>query len=382
MSNPPSDSWDDLTGFLNRARWPTLPKPKPTFFSIAGIKKAEVPLSNVYAFFFASGAAHGLGTLFVEALLDVLHSRLPADTVRPVLAAAIHAPREYPMRDRQRLDILVHNGPIASSVEGATFVVLLENKIEHWQANAFENYWASIPALPYKAGIVLGLHPEETTPPWHFISHLELVGAVEERLGPLLTQANAEYLPVLFHLLENLKQMSGVNPKEFGAAFNYAQQHRKALAPAQQLLKSITPEGLAATVKEAFGPDYQQRKSFDDRVDIQRQGWPDFRYVVFFGDILDLTKSATFTITLYDGMGNKQQTAAWRAYFTALPECIEPGIRFQSWFPYDELVVGKMYEFTGSSLDDLKKAIASALIDWKPLEAHWFSRPTPPDTLI
>ncbi len=369
-----------LQHFLRTARFPALPETLPTFFSIAGIGHRELPLSNTYAFFFRSDAPHRLGSLFREALLDVIHRKEAAPAERPTSIGPTHAAREYPMNLGQALDLLVHDGPAERSLQGASFVLLIENKVNHWVANNLTNYWASIPNLDYKVGIVLGKRAEAVEHPWLYITHLELARAVELRLGPVVSQVHPRYLPVLLHFLDHLKQMSDTSPDAFTVAFDYAQRHRSALAQAQQLINSITPAGLAATVAEAFGPAYLPGGVFSDRLDIRHAARSGLRYIVFYGDILDLAKPPSFAITFYAGGSHKGEVAAWRAYLTNLPEAREAGIGYLPWLKvYNELVMGKVYPFLGTTLDELTREIATALAtDWQPLEPKWLAVPAPP----
>jgi len=283
------------------------------------------------------------------------------------------------MKKEQWLDLLLHNGASDGSIHGATFALLIENKVNHWLANDLANYWDSIPALPYKAGVVLGLRQESMIEQWQFVSHLELARAVDHRLGPVLGRVNPRYLPVLLHLLEYLKQMSDPSRDAFTAAFDFAQQHRAALGQAQQLISAITPAGLATAVAEAFGESYLPSSAFDNRVDIRHKDRTGLRYIVFFGDVLDLSKAPEYTITFYAGGAHKREVAAWRAYLMSLPQVQAAGLTKLPWFMYDELVIGKQYPFVGTSLADLKADIARSLQqDWQPLEPEWLTFSSPP----
>lgn len=368
-----------LQAFLRTARWPALPEALPTFFSIAGIERRELPLSNTYAFFFRSDEPHGLGTLFTEALFDVLAlEKRGSSFVRPTLPGPVRVAREYPMLHGQWLDLLLHDGPADRSLHGATFGLLIENKVNHWLANDLDNYWQSIPALAHKTGIVLGLQPESLPSPWVYVSHQELAQAVEARLGKAIHRVNPRYLPVLLHFLDYLNQMSGTHSDAFTQAFNFAQRNRAQLAAAQQLLNQVTAEGLASAVTEAFGPNYQKRGVFENRLDIQHLADRDFRYVVYYGHILELAESPSYTICLYSGW-DEAQPAEWRKYLSGLAGFQAAHIEHLSWFPYDGLLVGKTYEFTGSTLDDLKAEIAKVLQDdWRPLEPLWLTKRTVP----
>ena len=337
-----------------------------------------MPLSNTYAFFFRSESPHGLSTLFTDALLDVLERKSGDGFVRPALSGPVWAAREYPMQYGQWLDILLHDGSADRSLAGATFALLVENKVGHWLANDLDNYWQSVPEPAQRAAVVLGLQPEPLPAPWVYVLHQELAQAVEARLGRIITRVSPRYLPVLLHLLESIYQMSGSHPDAFTQAFNFAQRNRAQLAAAQQLLDQITAEELASAMAEAFGSSYLQRSWFDNRVDIQHLTDRDFRYVVFYGDILNLATAPTYTISLYSGW-DEAKPAEWRRYLTGLPSFQEARIEHHSWFPYPDLLVGKTYDFIGATLEDLKSEVAAALTtDWIPLEPLWLTKRTLP----
>ncbi|RYE90384.1 MAG: hypothetical protein EOO37_03085, partial [Cytophagaceae bacterium] len=226
-----------LATFLCTAHVPIITKTQPTFFSIAGINHKEVPLSNTYAFFFRSEEPHGVGTLFTDALWDLLITRYPD---LPKIEGPIHAICERPMQHRQRLDILVHNGQNEHQPNEAPCCILIENKVNHWIANDLDNYWASVSAKNYKVGVVLGRQTESLPSEWVYITHQALAQAIERRLGPLVYKANPRYLPVLLHFLEHLKQMSH-NAAEFAQAFAFAQKHREQISHLQEFIQSLVP---------------------------------------------------------------------------------------------------------------------------------------------
>ena len=277
--------------FLKSAYWPVLPKAEATFFSIAGIERKELPLSNVYAFFFRSGEKHGLQSLFGEALLSVAQSKQASPIALAAPIGRLQAAREYPMHKGQWLDLLVHDGPAERSVSGATFAVLVENKIGHWLANDLDNYWNSIPDEIAKVGVVLGLNNENPQTPWVYVSHLELARAVELRLGPAISRVNPRYLSVLLHFLEYLKQMSDAHD-ELAQVFHFTQRHRAELAQAQEILAYLKPERFAQTISNAFGNGYTDTQVLADypRVRIHPEASNTIDYLVWFGHILELNQ--------------------------------------------------------------------------------------------
>lgn len=335
-------------------------------------------------FFFRSDAPHGLGTLFLRALLNIVKAKAPALVAEwPAVDGPVRVAREYGVDKRQRLDLLVHDGPTDTGLQGASFAVLIENKVQHWLANELTNYMSSVRGPLRKLGIVLGVQPEKPVTPWVFVSHAELARAVEVQLGPQLTQVNARYLPVLLHLLEHLTHM-GDQHMNFSLAFDFAQQHRAQLAKASQLLNLLTGQALGAAVAEAFSEGYKQGPCFEDRVDIWPTPSASLHYVVYFGNILNLSKDPGFAITLYAPDATKEQVVKWQAYLQAQPAAAAAGLAPLPWFgrSYPLLLIGRSYFFTGTKLTELQAQIKEAVIKhWKPLEEAWVGQLGPPAAL-
>lgn len=361
-----------LAQFLHTVRWPALRAQEPNFFSIAGIGHKELPLSNVYAFFFDSEEVHGLGSLFLQALLDAVGAKNAEQVASwPPFEGPVQVAREYGVDGQQRLDLLIHDGPAATTVHGASYAVLIENKVNHWLANDLNNYLHSVRGAARKLGVVLGIRREYPVAPWVFVSHTELAQAVQQRLGPQLSRMHPRYLPVLLHFLEHLTSMSEQNDN-FTLAFNFAQRHRLQMAEAQRVLHELTGQALGRAVVTAFGAEYEQQVCFDDRVDIRLAKPAPLRYIVFYSDVLDFAKSPGFTITLYAASADKALAAKWRTYLEAQSWVQQIGATRRPWFMFDALLVGKEYTFTGSSLTDFMDAVREVLTrDWQPQEETW-----------
>jgi hypothetical protein len=373
-----------LAHFLQTARWPALHEWQPTFFSIAGIEDKELPLSNVYAFFFDSEEVHGLGTLFLQALLDVVATKAPGRVAEwPALDGPVRVAREYGVKHQQRVDLVVHDGPGTNILKGASYAILIENKVNHWLANDLANYWDSIPEPARKLGVVLGVRREWPAAPWVFVSHAELVRAVQQRLGPQLSRVHARYLPVLLHFLDYLTSMSE-QQEDFTKAFDFAQRHRAQLAQAQRVIGELTGQALAKVVVAVFGEGYEEQVSFPDRVDVRLTQPAPLRYIVFYGNILNLSKDPGFAITLYAPDATKEQVVRWQTYLQTQSAAEAAGLAPLPWFgrSYPSLVIGRSYLFTGTKLTELQDQIEEAITKhWKPLEDAWVGLTGPPAAL-
>lgn len=373
---------DLLRSFLASARWPALPTVEPTFFTVAGIERKELPLSNAYAFFFRSAEKHGLRMLFGEALLAIIKAKQSLPSSFPEAVSQLRVAREYSMNGGQRLDLLLHDGFAEGSAEGATFAVLVENKVDHWLANDLTNYWDSLPKDLLKIGIVLGLRDEHPNKPWIFVSHLELTRAVEQRLGPAIGRVNPRYLPILLHFLEYLKQMSNAHD-ELSAVFTFIQRHRQELAQAQGLLAYLKPERFAQTIADAFGSGYTETQVLIDypRVRIHPATTKRIDYLVWFGNVLDLNAKPEFSITLWPGENMAKETRSdLRQMLLAQSAAQGTGVTRPNWFSderwFDTMLVGKDYPFYGSTLADLEQQVREAFqTDWLPIESSWLALP-------
>ena len=368
--DPAAIDYSLIRSFLRSANWPRFAEWQPTFFSIAGIAHKELPLSNTYAFFFRSQNPHGLGKLFTLALLDIVRSKLPSTQVL-TFDREVRASREHPMKLGQWLDLLVHDGPTDTSLQGASFALLIENKVNHRLHNNLENYWDSVKGVACKIGVVLGTRPEQPETPWLFIPHWELGRAIEARLGHFIGQANPRYLPVLLHFLEHLTHMSDSNHSNFALAFDFAQRHREALRQSQLLLKQINSNGMAAAVLEAFGEGYTRLSVFDNRVDIRSGSFPrsDVYYVVYYGHILDFEQKPTFAITLYCGSTDAATLTSYTTQLAKLPLATQTQLERLEWFDAHHLI-GKRYTFDGTSLEEFRNEVQEVLKkDWQNVEA-------------
>jgi hypothetical protein len=164
----------------------------------------------------------------------------------------------------------------------------------------------------------------------------------------------------------------------FTLAFNFAQRHRQQLAQVQRVLDNLNGQALGRAVVEAFGASYDQQAAFAERVDIRLRKPASLHYAIFYGHVLDLTKSPGFTITLCAAAADKPLANQWHTYLDAQPWIQQMGATKLAWFS-DELLMGKGYAFTGSNLAEFIDAVREALLkDWQPQEETWANLLEPP----
>jgi hypothetical protein len=133
----------------------------------------ENVISNFYQYFFDPGAEHGMGSLFVETLLEIIgHSNFFDDIDLTVI-------REESTQDGGRIDLVIRDR------KGNALVI--ENKIYHHAFNDFKDYWESVKSPTGKrAGVILALQNDfdENQVPSYFIrvTHGELAKRISEKL--------------------------------------------------------------------------------------------------------------------------------------------------------------------------------------------------------
>lgn len=99
-----------------------------TFLSIGGRGYYENPASDLLQFFLVPNNAHGLNTLFIDALLEATDSPLKGGTYETLTVQ-----REVRTDNDNRIDLLL---------KGEGWLMLIENKIWHEQINPFVDYEA------------------------------------------------------------------------------------------------------------------------------------------------------------------------------------------------------------------------------------------------
>jgi hypothetical protein len=119
------DEFNRLPGRISRPQ---------TFMEIGGYPHYEHVCSNFLAFFFDPEGPHGLGSLFLEALVD----SVGIEGADGDLGTNVSVEREVFTETGNRIDLLIRSDSHA---------VLIENKIFAAVANPFEDYAAYLRRL-------------------------------------------------------------------------------------------------------------------------------------------------------------------------------------------------------------------------------------------
>lgn len=181
-----------------------------TFMEVSGQAHYENVASNILAFYFDPKEEHGLNGLLITAFLKMAgHKGVDVAGVNLIK-------REFPAEAGKRIDIVI---------DGGHFVIGIENKIYHWEANDFENYGRVIDALGTGKSItvkaVLGLHAQAWRPalPGGFVrfSYTQFWNHVRGNLGPCLPTANPKWVTYLIDFMETTSRLAGTSQpnKEF-----------------------------------------------------------------------------------------------------------------------------------------------------------------------
>ncbi len=176
---------------------------RPDLFSLSGIAHYEEVLSNWYAFFFDGNGPHGLGTLFLDTLLE-LHPE--GNQIKS--GGALRVKRELTTVNGKAIDLVLHDGEEKEpGIAAADHAIVIENKVYHQLVNDFEEYWESVVAKG-KIGVILCL--KDTISPddrYRTITHKTLIDAVVSKL-PFTAAVPEPYRQYLLDLHQNIHELS------------------------------------------------------------------------------------------------------------------------------------------------------------------------------
>ena len=199
---------------------PLISREPPTLMEIAGIEYRENVYSNILKFLIDPSEAHGLGPLFIRSILEAYRSALETDRQEeapdPQTVRSLHGVEcEVTTTAGNRIDILV---------EGADFIVCIENKIWSRLDNPLDDYRKYCEDIVGKrfVGIVLSprrISPEEIsefettegpgTKNTSFVSvtYRDIVTMVRKYMGDYIGSHNTKYLHLLFDFIEQSSRL-------------------------------------------------------------------------------------------------------------------------------------------------------------------------------
>ena len=156
---------------------PTYDNNYHSFYNIIGVNNKENYNSNVLAYFFNPEGEHGLGTLWIDSLLECLEDKSATIPNDFELSDDIFIKREKVTSTRKRVDLVIRN---------ETSAIIIENKIgDKNLRNDLDNYWNSI-KVDYKVGVVLSVEekqiPEAVKDKFTLVQHHQLIQKVQDNL--------------------------------------------------------------------------------------------------------------------------------------------------------------------------------------------------------
>lgn len=171
----------------------TFSKHAPTFLEVAGFPDYENVLSNIYRYFL-SDRNHGLGQLFMTALLRCANA--PGDFQMDAWKVG----REVTVQ-AGRIDLV-----ITEDAENPQKVNLVENKIYHnADGNDFSGYLDAYRKVPNVLGILLTLEPSLKVPEeYRNITHLDWIKEVKISLGEMITDLSPQQLMLLQDFIRHI----------------------------------------------------------------------------------------------------------------------------------------------------------------------------------
>jgi hypothetical protein len=196
----------------------------------------EEPTSDLLAFFLNPSAEHGLGDLLLACLVDFLREPpFPLELEEPPI-------REYPTRDQNRIDLLLH---------GIGWVIAIENKIRHSPLNPFAEYRDTIQArFQGKRLYFVILSPYDPGQPgWTWVSYEALLAKAREKLGARLIAAGFSKWSIFFReFLIHLEDQVGRDMDD--QQFNFVRDHYSQVREVSELHDRYI-EGLRDRVESA-----------------------------------------------------------------------------------------------------------------------------------
>jgi hypothetical protein len=200
-------------------KYQTLPRTRhsTTFMEIAGYPHYENVCSNILKFYLDPTEEHGLGNLLLKAFLKMVGKELSAV---PDLATIS---REYPTKQGTRIDLVVKTD---------AFILGIENKIYHWEANDFDVYSLALEELGQdkeviKSVLCLKIDPRQPLPSGGFVRHTysQLWSHVRDLLGHHLRGASPKWINYLNDFMETTTRLTGETHEDQAIAEFFAQHH-------------------------------------------------------------------------------------------------------------------------------------------------------------
>jgi hypothetical protein len=246
---------EELRALVAKAEYFYKPEREPTIFALGGRGYYENPTTDLLAFFFDPAQTHGLGDCFVSALLSCLPS---TGHLSPCLSSPPR--REVTTYNHNRVDLIL---------AGSGWVLLLENKIFHGQANPFDDYEAfAIREFSDREGalIYVVLSPSGTSlrPAWQGLSYAQLIEACRKKLASQMLSTPLNKWQVfarefLLHL-ENITVEKAMDANAVNFVIEHLHQINKLMRLKDRVIDALDAKVIAKLGAEVAGYELFTRR--------------------------------------------------------------------------------------------------------------------------
>ncbi|SYZ78158.1 PD-(D/E)XK nuclease family protein [Trichococcus shcherbakoviae] len=170
---------------------------EPTFLDISGFPHYENVCSNILQFFFQTNEAHGMGDLFIQAILKILGENIS----NTIIVNDVF--REQPTPSGKRLDIVITTDDYVVGIENKIYAVLTNDLAD------YSSYLQSILTGRKLKRIVLSLYPIATYSGFVNITYKELFKSVDSLMGNYWQGSNRKFMDYLNDFMQNIRRLEG-----------------------------------------------------------------------------------------------------------------------------------------------------------------------------
>ncbi|RZL19833.1 MAG: hypothetical protein EOO89_02110 [Pedobacter sp.] len=207
-----------------------LTRQRKTFFDIAGFPHYETVVSNFYGYYLNPSEEHGLGTLFIDTLTDIIRNH---DASFPSLDN-LNISREYFTNKGNYIDIVITD---ASADNNEPNAIIIENKVFAEAYNDFEDYFTSVNVSGKKIGILLTLEPAKPIHPNFInITHEQWLAKVHAATIADM-QVDERHKIILYEFINNLKSLT--NSREMKQAIEFCYENSKQIDELLRLQREV-----------------------------------------------------------------------------------------------------------------------------------------------
>ena len=172
---------------------------EPTFLDISGFPHYENVFSNILQFFFQTNEAHGMGDLFIQALLKTVGENIS----NTIIVNEVF--REQPTPSGKRLDIVITTDDYVVGIENKIYAVLTNDLAD------YSTYLQSILTGRKLKRIVLSINPIVTYSGFVNITYKELFKSVDSLMGNYWQGSNRKFMAYLNDFMQNIRRLEGAS---------------------------------------------------------------------------------------------------------------------------------------------------------------------------